>query len=60
MNQIRCPNCEKLLCEAEGNDYRLLLYCRRCKKTWFAQGKENRVIATKEKIKIRAPKSASE
>lgn len=49
MKQLRCRECGKLLGEVEGNDFKLLLYCRKCKKIWPFQKKNNKKIVTEEK-----------
>lgn len=58
MKQLRCKNCNKLLGEVEGTEYKLLLYCRRCRKIWFFHGKDGKIVATKEKMRVRVPESA--
>lgn len=60
MIQLRCPIDNKLLGEAEGTEYKVLLHCKRCKKIWFFHGKDSKIIAKKESIRIRTPKSVSE
>ena len=60
MKELRCHKCDKLLGKADGTDYKILLHCRKCKKLWFFYGKDNNIVATKDKIKIRVPESAGE